>query len=122
MTDIRSKVQNLVELTLGGRILDAFDTYYAENVTMAENLNAPTVGKEANRLREIAFLESVKEWHAGAADLILVDGSHAVIHWTMDITKTDGSRVKFDQLALQTWEDGLIVKEVFYYDPTAMTA
>ncbi len=33
----------------------------------------------------------------------------------MDVTFTNGYRVKMQQVAVQTWENGLIVNELFYH-------
>ncbi len=49
--DIRTAINDLNNKVLQGKALDAFEEYYAENVTMRENNDPPTVGKDANRKR-----------------------------------------------------------------------
>ena len=39
-----------------------------------------------------------------------------MIHWLFEFTGGDGKRYRLNQLALQNWKDGRIVKERFYYD------
>jgi hypothetical protein len=34
----------------------------------------------------------------------------------MDVTFKDGNRMKLEQVSVQTWKDGLIVRERFYYN------
>lgn len=115
----KSTVQDLVDLVLSGKILESFDKYYADNVSMQENHNPPTVGKAANRTREEKFIGSIKEFHGASTPEIVVDGDNSVIHWIMDYTNTDGVKVHFDQLAHQKWEGDKVVFEKFYYDTGA---
>ncbi len=109
-------VSQLVAHVSQGKILEAYDALYAENVVMQENNNPPTVGKAANRVREEQFVGSVKEVHVNRAAKVLVDGNKAVIEWVLEFTNQDGVRLKFDQIALQTWENGQITEERFFYD------
>jgi len=109
-------VSQLVAHVTQGKILEAYDALYAENVVMQENNNPPTVGKAANRVREEQFVGSVKEVHENRAANVLVDGNKAVIEWVLEFTNQDGVRLKFDQIALQTWENGQITEERFFYD------
>ena len=109
-------VSQLVAHVTQGKILEAYDALYAENVVMQENNNPPTVGKAANRVREEQFVGSVKEVHVNRAANVLVDGNKAVIEWVLEFTNQDGVRLKFDQIALQTWENGQITEERFFYD------
>ena len=48
---------------LEGRIMDAFERFYADDVVMQENAEAPTVGKAANRDRELGFIAAVETFH-----------------------------------------------------------
>ena len=117
---VRHSVDTLIGLVEQGQILEAFDRFYAEDVLMAENLNPPTLGKAANRTREENFVGSVAEVHENRAAFSAVDGDRAVINWVLDFTNTQGQRIAFNQLAVQTWKDGKIVEERFVYDPTTL--
>jgi ketosteroid isomerase-like protein len=121
-TDIRAKATDLVQLVLSGKALEAFDTYYADDVSMQENTQAPMVGKAANRAREEQFFATIAEFHNAEAPEIIVDGESSVIKWKMDVTTVDGTRLTYEQLALQTWRDGRIVSEQFFYDSASMVA
>ncbi len=112
----RERVQSLIDHVLQGKILEAVQEFYADDVQMQENLNPPTVGKAANLEREKQFVSYVKEFHSASAGPVVVEGDHAAIRWTMDFTAVDGNRVKYDQVALQTWRGDHIVHERFIYD------
>ena len=55
MTDIAALDNDLNEKILTGKALEGFEKYYADDVVMQENSEAPFVGKELNRkLRSMA--------------------------------------------------------------------
>jgi ketosteroid isomerase-like protein len=117
---VRESVDDLIARVERGEILPAFEDYYAENIAMQENNAAPTVGKDANRAREEAFVASVAEVHENRAVSRLVDGDRAMIVWAFEFTGKDGNRYRLDQVAHQEWENGRIVRERFVYDSAAV--
>ncbi|AIE86136.1 SnoaL-like domain-containing protein [Fimbriimonas ginsengisoli] len=117
---VRSHVEELIGLVKQGALLDAFERFYAENVSMQENSYPASVGKDANREREKQFLASVKEVHEVDARFTIVEGNQAAIGWLLDFTNTDGVRLRMDQVAYQVWENGQIVSERFYYDTAGL--
>ena len=119
---IRRRVDDLIAYFQQGRLAEAIEEFYADDVTMQENLNPPTVGKRANVEREAGFERYVAEWHHARAAAVLVDGNRAVIHWDYAFTGADGKRFHYDQLALQEWDGDRIVRERFLYDPTTTGA
>lgn len=121
-TNIRDRVQQLIHAAEQWKIIDAMQEFYADEVVMQENLNAPTVGLEANLARERAFVASIAKVNEMRAYAVLVDGDRSVINWHQDLVTTDGQRLRFDQLSLQLWKDGKIVHERFVYDPGTLAA
>lgn len=113
----RESVHELITLVTSGRILEAFEKFYSEDVEMSENSNPPTIGKTANRVREEQFVGYVKEVHKNEAAKVLVDGDLATIEWDLEFTGVDGARVKYHQVAMQEWKDGQITRERFFYNP-----
>ena len=114
--DIDSLDRALNDLIVQGRILEAFDRFYAEDVTMQENDQPPTVGKQANRVREEEFVASVGEVHEVAlrASSVGEDGL-TFGQWTLDITYKGGGRVRSEQVAVRRWRDGKVVHEQFFH-------
>jgi ketosteroid isomerase-like protein len=117
--DIQSLEETLNTTILGGDILGAFDTFYADDVVMQENLSEPCVGKAANRKREEEFVASVKEFHGADLKASAVSGDVSLSEWVMDMTFQDGSRKKLQQVAVRRWQEGQVVHERFYYDSAA---
>lgn len=118
---IKPQVLRLVSLFEEGRFVEALETFYADGVAMQENLADPTVGRAANIERERAFFGGIT-LHESRAKSVVVDGDRAVIHWLIAFTAADGKRYTMDELALQEWQDGKIVRERFVYDSATMAA
>lgn len=101
-----------------GKMMDAFEKYYADNVVMIEATGDVREGKDKNREFETQFLASIKEMHGGGVYSITANEETnvtAVESW-MDVTYKDGNRMKMEEVAVQYWEGDKIVKERFYYN------
>lgn len=112
---INNQVQSVIDGILAGKILETFDAYYADDVVMSENGIDERVGKTVNREYEIQFLDNVQEFHGAKVGRVMVDGHHAAVEWSFDITFKDGNRVKMQQVTVQTWKDEKIIREDFYH-------
>jgi hypothetical protein len=110
----RENVQAVIDGILKGDILGTFDRWYADDVVMSENGVDERVGKAANRAYEEAFVNGV-EFHGAEVGLVVVDGDYAAIEWSFDLTPKGGERMAQKQVALQTWKEGKVIREVFYH-------
>lgn len=111
------KTKDIYSLIGQGKLMDAFEKYYADNVVMQELGEEPRVGKEANRKYEMDFLESVKEFHGSGVTAMASDEEKRVVFvetW-LDITFKYNIRMKIEQVCVQNWEGNQIIKEVFYH-------
>ena len=114
-TNVAALDQALNEAVLSGKALEAFEQYYADDVVMQENSDAPRVGKDANRKAEIDFFSSLEAFHEGKVVSSAVNGDVSFGEWFMDVTFKGGHRLKLAQTAVRRWKDGKIVHERFYY-------
>ena len=115
MPNIQELDRKLNDAILSGKALEAFDELYADDVVMQENTDAPFVGKEFNRKREIEFFSSVEAWHDGRVLANAVNGNVSFSEWEMDVTLKGVGRIKMSQVAIRRWKDGKIVHERFYH-------
>ena len=113
--NIKTQVEAVIDGILAGKILETFDAYYANDVVMSENRTEERIGKALNREYEIKFLENIQEFHGAQVGRVVVDGNHAAVEWSFDITFKDGNRVNMHQVTVQTWKDGKIIREDFYH-------
>jgi ketosteroid isomerase-like protein len=107
---------DLNQLVLEGRILDAFETFYADDVVMQENAATPVAGKAANRDRERQFVESIEQFHGARVLGAAAAGDTSYSEWLMDVTFKGGVRVKLEQVAVRHWRNGKVARERFYYN------
>jgi ketosteroid isomerase-like protein len=116
---LEARVNGLVSYIQGGRIIEAMHEFYADDTQMQENNNPPTVGLAANIEREHKFLAGVKRWISFDVSAVAVDPhrGRSLIQSTSAFEGTDGKTYRVDQVAVQTWRDGKIAHEKFYYDP-----
>ena len=116
-TDLRACIEDLNRLVLEGRILEAFETYYAEEVVMQENELPPTVGKAANRAREQQFLDDLIAFRGAEVKAVAVDRARGVtfVEWFYDYTHREWGERTYHQVSVQRWKEGQIVHERFYY-------
>src|SRR4029453_11800930 len=117
-TEIATRVRDLIGYVQQGPIIDAIYEFYAPDVRMQENNNAPTVGLEANVERERKFVQGVREWKRFDVESVGVDADRgrAFIQSVAEFVGVDGNTYRTDQVAVQTWRDGKVVEEKFYYD------
>ena len=119
---IRNSVERLIQFVEAADYLTAIETLYAPDATMQENNLPPRSGRPALLENERRMMQNFKQIHQSTAISYVVDGDRAAINWLFDITLQDGSRFQLDEIAYQQWQDGKIVRERFYYDPTQIQA
>ncbi|MEM7357247.1 MAG: SnoaL-like domain-containing protein [Acidobacteriota bacterium] len=121
MSDIATLDAELNQTILAGQIMEAFEKFFAEDCTMQENSNEPTVGKDANRQRELDFLGAVDQVHGIelVASATATGDGVSFSEWTFDMTMKGGDRKKLVQTSVRRWRDGRVIRERFYYDSAA---
>lgn len=118
---VRDRVKQMIDFIGQGKILEAMDEFYAENVAMQENRKEPTVGLAPNIEREKEFLAQVKDFHGFGATAVGIEGGEngtgkALVESWLEFTNHQDQRVKLEQVSVQQWENGNITHERFYYD------
>jgi hypothetical protein len=107
------------QLILGGKPMDAFEKFYADQIEMCENFEAPCVGKDANRKRELEFFGKVGEFHGAELLTSAYDDKKNIgfSEWMWDLTFKGGPRIQMKQVAVRRWKNGQVIHERFYYKP-----
>ena len=114
-SDTATLDRKLNQAILAGDILNAFETYYAEDVVMHENDSQPFTGKSVNRKREEDFVNSIQDFHGARLLGEAVNGDTSYSEWEYDLTFKNGLRVKLQQVAARRWKNGQVSHERFYY-------
>lgn len=125
--NLRERVQELLDFQkTNPTVEESYERFYDENVIVQENLQAPRVGRALSIERQKRMNANVQEVHEVKIGAVLVDGftdshpldGHSVIELHLDLTTADGYRIRIEELGLQTWKDGRIIHERFFYDPS----
>src|SRR3954454_21589000 len=114
-TAIENTLQDLNNLVLSGKALEAFDKYYHDDISMQENDFPPTISKVANRKREIEFYNNVTEFRCAEVKGIGVGDDISFVIWHYDYTHKDWGVRNYSQVSIQQWRDGKIINEKFVY-------
>ncbi|MDX2213876.1 MAG: SnoaL-like domain-containing protein [Oculatellaceae cyanobacterium bins.114] len=114
-TDLKAVFEDIQSLIAQGKIMDIFEKYYADNVVMQENTNPPTIGKDANRERELDFFKKLVEFRKAELKGVAFGDNLIISEWDMDYTHSEWGSLTYTQVAVQRWQDGKVVHERFYY-------
>jgi hypothetical protein len=112
--DLKAKIEELNGLVQQGRAMEAFEKFYHPDVVMVEKSDVVGVGKDANRAREEEFFSKVTEFRGAEVKSVAVGDDVTSVEWHYDYTHSDWGVMNYDQVAVQRWQDGLIVHERFY--------
>src|ERR1700748_3582875 len=112
-TSVQELDKQLNDEVLSGKIMDAFEKYYADDVVMRENSDEPRVGKGTNRKGEEEFVASVEAFHGAKVVASAVNGDVSLSQWELDVTFKGGKRVKMEQVAVRQWKNGKVAHERF---------
>ena len=116
MNDLRTDADQLNQMVLEGKILEAFEKFYSEDVVMQDNDYPARVGKDINRQAEETFVNGLTEFRGANVLNTLVSDDLAVTEWWFDYTHKDYGTRNYRQLAVQRWKNGKIIEEKFYYN------
>ena len=114
-TEIEHSLQDLNKLVLDGKIIDAFEKYYHEDVVMQENSDVATISKAANRQREQEFLDNITEFRSAEVKGLAVGDNISFVVWGYDYTHKEWGEKNYTQVSIQQWKDGKIIREQFVY-------
>ncbi len=118
MAALEKQVRSFVELVTSGRSVEAIERFYAEDVTVFENRELARAGRSecaADERRHLAAQPDPPRMRAVHWAVNEADGV-AFIEWLIRFTSSQGRPMRLEEVAVQKWENGLIVEERFYYE------
>ena len=116
MKTLLENINEINEMIVTGKAMEAFEKFYDNNVVMQENDGPLIEGKEANRLREEEFFASITEFRGAQPLQVTVGDNTTMVEWHFDYTHKDWGVKNYTQIAVQNWQNGKIIKEKFYYE------
>ncbi len=116
---VLENAQNLQGMMAEGKVMEAFEQYYDDNVQVYEMPTGEHRNGKAEQRKAIeGWFAMVKEHHGGGLKSIAANEETGVTTaetWT-DFTPHEGGRMKMEEVAVQQWKNGKIVEERFYYN------
>jgi ketosteroid isomerase-like protein len=116
----REAVEAFVAQVVSGDHVGAIADWYADDASMQENHEPPRVGRAILMEGERQTLARVAKVETEVLSPVMVDGERVAIHWRFTFTSPKGKVRRFEEIAWQTWRDGKVWREVFFYDPAQM--
>ena len=117
------RAQKLSTMIGMGQLNEALDELYDDNVVIIEANGDTFEGKEKQKERVVEWQNSLEAMHGGGVYSITANEEAGVttIESYVDVTfKGAPAPMKFEEVAVQNWKDGKIVKERFYYNAAGM--
>jgi sulfate adenylyltransferase subunit 1 len=114
--DFSAAVTDFQNLISAGKTLEAIEKYYADNVQLQENNDAPRVGKTLAIAHEKGNMERVKYFKINIKSSVLDETQGLVMgEMYVDFETLKGVKIEMNEAFVQRWENGKIVFERFYY-------
>jgi hypothetical protein len=118
MAKLKNNVEKLNVLIKEGKIIDAFEKYYSEDVVIQVNGNAPINGKEQNRKREMIFLQEIEKLNSADINSVTFGGKDdnvSMTEWAINIENKEGEKKTIFRVNVQHWKDDKIINEKLYF-------
>lgn len=118
MTKIKTNVEELNSLIKEGKIMEAFEKYYGENVVTQVNGNKPIAGKEQNRKRDMIFLQEIEKLNSAEINSVTFGGADdnvSMTEWAISIENNEGEKKTIYRVNVQHWKDDKIIDERLYF-------
>jgi ketosteroid isomerase-like protein len=114
-TDLKTVFEDIRTLIQQGKTDEVFEKYYADDVMMQDNQHPPTIGKAANRQRIQDFLAGIVEFNKLELQSVAFGEDVIMSEWSEDWTHRDLGKRVYNQVSVQSWKDGKVIREHFYY-------
>ncbi|MDP4039814.1 MAG: nuclear transport factor 2 family protein [Candidatus Pacearchaeota archaeon] len=118
MTKLKNNIGKLNALIKEGKIAEAFEKYYGEEVVTQVNGNPPVSGKDANRKREIIFLQEIEKLNSAEIKSVTFGGIEdnvSMTEWAINIENKEGEEKTIYRVNVQHWKDDKIINEKLYF-------
>jgi hypothetical protein len=114
--EIEQSLKDLNQMVISGKLLEAFEKYYHEDISMQENNLPPVVSKETNRQREVEFVNNLTAFRKAEVQGMAVGDDISFVIWHYDYAHKQWGEKQYTQVSVQHWKDGKIIAEKFIYN------
>ena len=115
-------VDAFVAQVVSGDHVGAIRDWYHDDAWMQENQAPPrTGGREALMSQEAAMLAASEHVQTELLGGPVIDGDTVTIRWRFTFRLKNGSTLRQEEVAWQTWRGDKVATETFFYDPGQRT-
>ena len=118
MIKLKNNVEKLNSMIKEGRIKEAFEKYYDEEVIIQVNGNPSVTGKDANRKREVIFLQEIEKLNSAEIKSVTFGGDDdniSMTEWAINIENKEGEQKTIYRVNVQHWKEDKIINEKLYF-------
>ena len=110
------KAMDLYSMIQKGKMLEAKDKYYHENVKVIDASGNIREGKEKNKKYDKEFINEIQEIFGG--DILAMTSNEerqiTMVEYWIELKFKNGLKRKYEEIAVQHWQDEKIILERFY--------
>ncbi|MGH8684648.1 MAG: nuclear transport factor 2 family protein [Nitrosospira sp.] len=114
MMTLKEKLDDLNNMILKGEILESMDKYYHPDCVVIEKNDVVATGLQKAKDRESDLFEGIEEWLKAEIVATAVGEDVTMTEWHYEYKHKNLGHKKFDQVAVQYWKDGKIIRDRFY--------
>jgi ketosteroid isomerase-like protein len=104
----------LNEMIIQGKSVEAFTTFYAEDVVAQENDEPERFGRESWMRDREQMGKNIRKFSARVL-AHAAEGDTSFSEWEYDMELEGMGPIKMVQVAVRRWKDGKIIRERFYH-------
>ncbi|MBK6522816.1 MAG: nuclear transport factor 2 family protein [Sphingobacteriaceae bacterium] len=104
--ELKRKIEELNQMILTGKQMDAFEKYYHEDVVMRKTLIHLRL--ENLKSKELQAMQMIEAFHGAEVKSVAVGDNVTTSEWEMDVTYKGASRMKMCQVAVQKGKMGIL--------------
>lgn len=110
------KAKDLFRMIEEGKLLEALDIYYHEDVTIITDDDNVRKGIEEARNYDKKLLKEIEEVIGGGVETITSDEDRAItmVEFWINLKFKNGNKKTIKEVAVQYWKGERIIKENFY--------
>ena len=112
--NLKEAIEDINHLIQNGGLYDAIAKYYHPEVQTWEKDQLVASSRDENGAREKDFLGGVSEWREATIHHVAVGEDTTMTEWHLDFVHDLYGHKKGNQVAVQQWQDGKVVREQFY--------
>jgi len=114
MHALLERISDLNDLIMQGKFREAFEQFYHTEVIIQVNDEHPVKGKEVIRKLKETELKDILEFKSAKPLKVTVGEQTTMVEWQLiDQHRIHGNR-NYTQVAVQDWNEGLVIKEKMY--------